>query len=93
LQTRRGNAYLGKPYGVLVLVDGKVLSLPIGQRSGTRRRHDIKHAANDDGVGIPLDDVVNRTVDRRQRALKQRYAGRALRPDSTGKTVDALQSA
>ena len=44
-------------------------------------------------MGMPLDDILDLAIDRRQRAVQQRHAGRARDPFGAGKTLGALQPA
>src|SRR5690349_14498861 len=89
---RRGRrkADIREPTRILVMVDGEILALPIGERSGSRRHLDIQHPADDDGVRMPLDDILDLAVDSGQRIDQQRYAGCPAEPLRTGKAAGAL---
>ena len=63
----RRHADFGKLRRILVLIDGDIASLPIGERRGARGNLNIQHAANDDRVGMTLDDILDLAIDRGQR--------------------------
>lgn len=82
-------ADLREPHHILILVDGGVAALPVRQRGdlpGT-------YAPDHDGMGVPLDDILDHAVDRRQCPDKQRRAGDTRDPLRAGKTLDVLQTA
>ena len=82
-----------EPCRIFVLVDRDIAALPVGQRRGMSRGLDIQHAPDHDGMGVPLDDILDLAIDRRQRADQQRHAGDARVPLRAGKTVRTFQAA
>ena len=55
----RGHADLGKLRRILVLIDGNIAPLPIGQRGGARGELQVAHTPDDDRMRMALDDILD----------------------------------
>src|ERR1700730_18640893 len=89
---RRWDRDFGEPDRVFILIDRDILALPIGQRRGARRKLQVPHASDHDGMGMALDDILDFTVERGQCSDQERHPRRAGYPVGTGKPVCALQA-
>jgi hypothetical protein len=86
-------ADFGELRRIFVLIDCDITALPVGQRRSMSGGLDIERPPDHDGMGVPLDDVLDLAIDRRQCAHQQRHAGDALVPLRAGEAIRTLEAA
>ena len=64
----RRHAHFRQPRDVVVAVDGEIVAVPIGERRAANGHLHIAYTADDDAVGMALDDFFHLEIDRSERA-------------------------
>ncbi len=73
------------------MIERQILPLPVNQRGRTSRYAQVQHAANDNGMGMALDNVLNFTIESNQGPSQERYARNKIDPFSPSKSFSAAQ--